>query len=129
MGNIFTEIANASTSLSLGAYKVATIANSLAAMGVVGSVAQTLGFNQPLLKTIFGDAKGAALSLIAIAISHAATTIAAYGAPAGGVTAANVSTPTVVQVQTAPTVPIVPASVVEETLSTKTTTQAPPATS
>jgi len=84
MGNIFTEIASASSSLSLGAYKVASIANAAAALGVLGTIAQVFSANQPLLNAAFGQARGASISLIAIAISHLATTVAAYGAPAGG---------------------------------------------
>ena len=68
--------------LATAFFKIATWANILAAIGVIGSVAQSIS-NQPLLNLAFGQARGAALSLIAIAISHAATTVTAYRAPIG----------------------------------------------
>ena len=68
--------------LATAFFKIATWANILAAIGVIGSVAQSVA-NQPLLNLTFGQARGAALSLVAIAVSHAATTITAYSAPIG----------------------------------------------
>jgi hypothetical protein len=71
--------------LTTAFFKIATWANILAAIGVIGSVAQSVA-NQPLLNLAFGQSRGAALSLVAIAVSHAATTITAYSAPIGGAT-------------------------------------------
>src|ERR1700716_2263509 len=70
--------------LTAAFFKIATWAHILAAIGVIGSVAQSVA-NQPLLNLAFGQSRGAALSLAAIAISHAATTITAYSAPLGAV--------------------------------------------
>jgi hypothetical protein len=69
--------------LATAFFKIATWAHILAAVGIIGSVAQSVA-NQPLLNVAFGQERGAALALAAIAISHAATTITAYSAPIGG---------------------------------------------
>ena len=77
------------SNLTVAFFKIATWANILAAIGVIGTVAQSVS-NTPLLNIAFGQERGAALSLVAIAISHAATTITAHGAPIGSL-AVNVS--------------------------------------
>lgn len=91
--NLFKPFSIASN-LTAAFYKIATWANILAAIGVIGSVAQAVG-NTPLLNIAFGQERGAALSLVAIAISHAATTITAHGEPIGSlavnIAAANAS--------------------------------------
>jgi hypothetical protein len=53
-------------------------------MSVLGSIAVSFVANQPLLTDVFGQHKGAVLTLAAIAISHAATTITAYSGPIDG---------------------------------------------
>jgi hypothetical protein len=92
--SIFKPFAIASN-LTVAFFKIATWANILAAIGVIGTVAQAVS-NQPLLNIAFGQERGAALSLVAIAISHAATTITAHGEPVGSlavnVSASNAST-------------------------------------
>jgi len=67
--------------LTIAAYRIATWANFLAIVGVVGSAAQAISVNQPILNVAFGTQKGATLSIIAIAVSHAATTLASHGEP------------------------------------------------
>ena len=75
-------------SLTLAAFHIATWANILAVLGILGTVASTVSANSSLVNTVFGQQKGAALSLVAIAISHAATSIAAHGDPIGSTGAA-----------------------------------------
>jgi hypothetical protein len=78
-------------SLTLAAFHIATWANILAVLGILGTVASTVSANSSLVNTVFGQQKGAALSLVAIAISHAATSIAAHGDPIGTTTGAGIA--------------------------------------
>jgi hypothetical protein len=81
-----------SATLTQGAFKIATWSHVLAVLGVIGSIAVSFASNQPLLYAVFGQQKGAIFTLTAIAVSHAATTITAYGDSIGTV-ASSVSVP------------------------------------
>ncbi|HEY6288097.1 MAG TPA: hypothetical protein VIW48_01505 [Nitrospiraceae bacterium] len=78
-----TELKNITFGLTEAAYKILTLSNLIAAAGILGSLASALSGNQPALNALFGGAKGATISLAAIAISHAASTIVAYGPALG----------------------------------------------
>jgi hypothetical protein len=118
MSNLLNSISLASTSLSKGATQLTTAANVVTAVGIVGQTAASLSSDQTILTALFGSAKGAIISLVALLVSHAASKIAAYGAPAGGATS-----PSAVSLNvTAPAAPQAPSNVTEETLTTKTTT-------
>lgn len=84
--NFFRTLIAIPVNLTEAAYKIATFANIAAAIGVGGTIAQTVTQNQPLLNVAFGNEKGALISLAAIALSHVATTVTAHGAPIGGAT-------------------------------------------
>ncbi len=82
-------------SLTQGAYHIATWGHILVGIGIIGSVAQAVAVNQPLLNVAFGQQRGAMLSLGALAISHFATTLTAYGEPIGGATTSSTAIATV----------------------------------
>lgn len=107
--NFFQRLVAFPVSITVAAYKVATFANITAAIGVAGSVAQAVTQNQPLLNVAFGNEKGALLSLAAIALSHAATTMTAHGEPIGGSSVPSTLnvTASAVSDQTAPAAPAV----------------------